>query len=152
MKSAKNTPFLPVRRQIEFGAVQILFDKGINSVNEFFGSGFSKSFDVYVHPSRLSLDSTWQKDWQMPEFKSECWMVASGTHNKLDLISTLNPANTNMQMLIRHSDSLLMNWFMFFTDSEMSVPTSVMQRASTGLLKDLEHLRPVSLTRQKSRK
>jgi hypothetical protein len=63
------------------------FDKGINSVNEFFGSGFSKSFDIYVHPSRLSLDSTWQKDWQMPEFKSECWMVASGTHNKLDLIS-----------------------------------------------------------------
>jgi hypothetical protein len=30
---------------------------------------------------------TWQKDWNEPRFKSECWMVASGVASKLDVIS-----------------------------------------------------------------
>jgi hypothetical protein len=38
-------------------------------------------------PSRQSLDSAWQTDWKMPEFKSECWMVASGVGQKIDIIS-----------------------------------------------------------------
>lgn len=33
------------------------------------------------------MDSTWRKEWKMPEFKSECWMVASGIATKLDVIS-----------------------------------------------------------------
>jgi hypothetical protein len=40
-----------------------------------------------VHLNRHSLDSAWQKDWNMPTFKSECWMVASGVASKLDMIS-----------------------------------------------------------------
>lgn len=62
-------------------------DKGILSVKQFFHSKFSKPFDVYVHANRKSLDSTWQKDWNMPDFKSECWMIASGIATKLDMIS-----------------------------------------------------------------
>ena len=62
-------------------------DNGIASVQDFFDATYKKSFNVYVHPSRTSLDSQWQKDWNMPDFKSECWMVASGVGYKLDMIS-----------------------------------------------------------------
>lgn len=62
-------------------------DTGIRHVQIFFLSPFMKNFNVYVHPDRHSLDLQWQKDWNMPEFKSECWMVASGVASKLDLLS-----------------------------------------------------------------
>ncbi|MGZ8511351.1 MAG: peptidase MA family metallohydrolase [Chitinophagaceae bacterium] len=64
-----------------------LVKNGIESVTAFFSNPFNNEFNVVVHPNRQSLDSTWQRDWQMPEFKSECWMVASGTASKLDMIS-----------------------------------------------------------------
>jgi hypothetical protein len=62
-------------------------ENGIQKTISFFHSLFKKNFNVFVHPDRQSLDSTWSKDWQMPEFKSECWMVASGVANRLDIIS-----------------------------------------------------------------
>lgn len=61
--------------------------KGIKSVESFLKSPFKNYFAVYVHPNRQSLDAQWQKDWNMPDFKSECWMVASGVATKLDMIS-----------------------------------------------------------------
>lgn len=64
-----------------------LIDNGMNATIKFFGSPYKKGLDVYIHPSRQSLDSTWQKDWKMPDFKSECWMVASGVAKRLDMIS-----------------------------------------------------------------
>ncbi|MCL9807071.1 hypothetical protein NAT51_16165 [Flavobacterium amniphilum] len=67
-----------------------LTDKGIIAVKKFFKSSFNKEFDIFVHPNRKSLDSTWQKDWAMSNFKSECWMVASGVATKLDMISPKN--------------------------------------------------------------
>lgn len=66
-----------------------LLDAGIKSVESFFGDSFKSEFNVYIHPNRQSLDSQWQRDWDMPEFKSECWMVASGTATKLDMISPI---------------------------------------------------------------
>lgn len=60
---------------------------GIKTTEDFFGTKFKSGFSVYVHPDRNSLDAQWQKDWQMPTFKSECWMVASGVGPKLDLLS-----------------------------------------------------------------
>ncbi|MGC4099951.1 peptidase MA family metallohydrolase [Ferruginibacter sp.] len=62
---------------------------GIREVKTFFGAAFKNTFAVYVHPNRHSIDSTWQHDWKMPEFKSECWMVASGVSNRLDIISPI---------------------------------------------------------------
>ncbi len=62
-------------------------DKGIVSVKKFFDASYKKEFTVFIHPSRHSLDSTWQIDWKMPAFRSECWMVASGVATKLDMIS-----------------------------------------------------------------
>lgn len=64
-----------------------LFEKGIQSTKAFFSGSYKTQFDVLIHPNRHSLDSTWQKDWKMPDFKSECWMVASGVASKLDVIS-----------------------------------------------------------------
>ncbi len=64
-----------------------LIRKGVRAVKVFFGAPFPKSFDVVIHPGRASLDSTWQRDWLMPDFKSECWMVASGVGAKIDLLS-----------------------------------------------------------------
>lgn len=64
-----------------------MVENGMRSVQKFFDSPYSKQFDIYIHPNRHSLDSTWQKDWKMPDFKSECWMVASGVATKLDMIS-----------------------------------------------------------------
>lgn len=63
------------------------FDKGINSVENFFKVPYNNDFNIYVHPTRRSIDSSWQKDWDIPDFKSECWMVASGIAVKLDIIS-----------------------------------------------------------------
>lgn len=71
-----------------------LLRKGLADVQLFFNKPYTKPFQVYIHPDRHSLDSTWQQDWGMPGFKSECWMVASGTAAKLDMIS---PANWNKE-------------------------------------------------------
>jgi len=55
-----------------------MLDKGMQSVTKFFTSGFQKKFDAFIYPTRKDLDSQLQKEWNMPQFKSECWMVASG--------------------------------------------------------------------------
>jgi hypothetical protein len=64
-----------------------MLEKGAQSTEQFFGAPFKKNFGVFVYPTRNDLDSQWQKDWNMPQFKSECWMVASGVAAKLDMIS-----------------------------------------------------------------
>ncbi len=63
-----------------------LVENGMVSVKSFFHAPYKK-FNVFIHPNRHSLDSSWRRDWNMPDFKSECWMVASGTATKLDVIS-----------------------------------------------------------------
>jgi hypothetical protein len=65
----------------------LYIERGIDTVRNFFGVTFKNEFEVYVHPNRNSLDAQWRKDWYMPDFKSECWMVASGVAAKLDLLS-----------------------------------------------------------------
>lgn len=89
-----------------------LFDAGLHSVKDFFNSPYNKRFDIYIHPHRHSLDSSWQKDWNMPGFKSECWMVASGVAARLDIISPVQwakeacehvySATSKSQQLITH--------------------------------------------------
>jgi len=66
---------------------QILIDSGMQLVKSFFGEGYKNSFTIALHPNRASLDSTWRKDWNMPTFKSECWMVASGVASRIDMIA-----------------------------------------------------------------
>lgn len=66
---------------------QPVFQKSAQRVTAFFGHPYPIAFTVVIHPDRHSLDSCWQHDWQMPDFHSECWMVASGVGPKLDLLS-----------------------------------------------------------------
>jgi hypothetical protein len=74
-----------------------VFKIGKKDVEGFFSTSFRKPFSIYVHPSRSSLDSTWQKDWSLPEFKSECWMVASGISGRVDLISPIQWKNQSCE-------------------------------------------------------
>lgn len=64
-----------------------LINNGVRASKSFFNAPFQRHFDIVIHPDRHSLDSTWQKDWGIRDFKSECWMVASGVATKLDVIS-----------------------------------------------------------------
>lgn len=64
-----------------------LFDEGKKQVQSFFNCAYRNDFEVTIHPNRQSMDEQWQSDWKMPDFKSECWMVASGVATKLDLLS-----------------------------------------------------------------
>jgi hypothetical protein len=61
--------------------------QGQKTIDTFFNKDFEHPFDVYVFSSRDSLDAQWQKDWNMPGFKSQCWMVASGIAHRLDILS-----------------------------------------------------------------
>jgi hypothetical protein len=81
-----------------------IFDKGTQIVKDFFGSSFQKPFEIRIYSSRHTLDSAWSSEWGMPGFTSECWMVASGTADKLDILS---PAVWNTEACEHvYSDSL----------------------------------------------
>ena len=60
---------------------------GLNSIVDLFNHSFPDKFDVYIFPDRTLLDKQWQKDWDDPGFKSECWMIASGVAHRLDILS-----------------------------------------------------------------
>jgi hypothetical protein len=62
-------------------------DKGISRITSFFGHEFANKFQVFLFPNRASLDTQWQTDWGLPGFKAECWMVASGVAQRLDILS-----------------------------------------------------------------
>jgi len=64
-----------------------LLDGAHDFVQRYFGREFRTEFDVYVHPGRDSLDASWRKEWKLPDFRSECWMVASGFSARMDILS-----------------------------------------------------------------
>ncbi len=65
----------------------LMMSAGVDAVKKFFNEPYKLKFDIYIHPNRDSLDSTWSEDWNEPGFRSECWMVASGVGKRLDLLS-----------------------------------------------------------------
>ncbi len=62
-------------------------ETGIVKIESFFEKPFDHQFNVHLFPNRTELDKQWQSDWNMPEFKSACWMVASATATRLDILS-----------------------------------------------------------------
>ena len=62
---------------------------GRKTVTDFFHSPFKEKYEVYIFPNRNELDKQWSKDWAGPNFKSQCWMVASGVARRLDILSPL---------------------------------------------------------------
>ena len=67
--------------------IDLDLDKGISRITSFFGREFANKFQVFLFPNRASLDKQWQTDWGLPGFKAECWMVASGVAQRLDILS-----------------------------------------------------------------
>jgi Collagenase len=76
--------------ETEHAAYISLFNQGKKDVQTFFNKGYRTEFEVKIHPNRQSIDTQWQTDWKMPDFKSECWMVASGVATKLDILSPVH--------------------------------------------------------------
>ncbi len=62
-------------------------ESGLKLVSGFFDKEFKRPINIYVFPSRDQLDIAWQTAWNMPNFKSQCWMVGSGVESRLDLLS-----------------------------------------------------------------
>jgi hypothetical protein len=87
-------------------------DRGMTRVTRFFGGRFARPIAVRLLPDRAALDRLWQEAWHAPDFHSECWMVASGTAQELDVLSPNawkteacehDPANAaHMDRLIAH--------------------------------------------------
>jgi len=61
---------------------------GNSHINKFFAQPFLHSFETYIFPERAQLDKQWQQDWSDTSFHSQCWMVASGVGDRLDILST----------------------------------------------------------------
>ncbi|MEP1306192.1 MAG: hypothetical protein ABJK11_08385 [Balneola sp.] len=86
-KQKEYTIYYTSKDTLNITEYKVYFEKGTRTVTDFFQSFYKKDFDIFIHPTRASLDSSWQNDWNMPDFKSQCWMVASGVADKLDIIS-----------------------------------------------------------------
>lgn len=84
-----------------------IVQNGITSVTAFFSSPYKEEFTIFIHPNRHSFDSALQKDWNMPDFKSECWMVASGIASKLDMISPVMWSNEACEHIYTDSQKTL---------------------------------------------
>ncbi len=67
--------------------IETWLNDGQVEIESFFNLPFTQSFDVTLFSHRDSLDKQWQQDWGMPDFKSQCWMVASGVAHRLDILS-----------------------------------------------------------------
>ena len=63
--------------------------KGMLDASAFFTLNYKEHPEVFVFPGRESLNSQWRLDWKLPDFNSECWMVASGVAKRLDMLSPL---------------------------------------------------------------
>jgi len=57
------------------------------AVRSFFGHPFTSRFDIFLLPDRQSTDRQWQRAWGDSTFQSECWMVAGGVADRLDILS-----------------------------------------------------------------
>jgi hypothetical protein len=67
--------------------LQAMLTDGMKSVTDHFGKPFKHRFSVYLFSSRNNLDRQWQQDFGDTSIRSQCWMVASGTGNYLQVLS-----------------------------------------------------------------
>lgn len=61
--------------------------KGIAANEAFFQSAYPKQFDIYIYPDRASLDSDLQRAFHQPNYKSPCWMAATGQSEGIHLLA-----------------------------------------------------------------
>jgi hypothetical protein len=61
--------------------------RGRESVERMFAAMMQAPFTLRVFASRAELDAHWRVEWDMPDFQSQCWMVASGGERELVVLS-----------------------------------------------------------------
>lgn len=61
--------------------------KAMGEIQVFFGSSYTRSVTVRVFPDRAALTAYWRSAWGVPDLKTECWQVASGTASLLAILS-----------------------------------------------------------------
>jgi len=66
---------------------EVYLTNGGKTVNDYFKMPFKKKVSVYIFPERNSLDKQWQNAWHDTSFHSQCWMVASGVADRMDVLS-----------------------------------------------------------------
>src|SRR5262245_33132395 len=52
--------------------------EGEVTATSFLGLEYNRPFLVTIHPTRESLDVQWRAGFSLPNFVSECWMIAGG--------------------------------------------------------------------------
>lgn len=61
--------------------------RGIRVIERYFQAPFKRTFVVRIYPDRAALTAHWAAAWQVPDLKTECWMVASGAGDELAVLS-----------------------------------------------------------------
>ena len=84
---AKNFTIYYASADTSVVSIQEYVKLGMDKVSVFLKRPFKNPVRVNVFPGRDQLDSHWQSAWDMPSFKSQCWMVGSGIQSCLDLLS-----------------------------------------------------------------
>lgn len=62
-------------------------ERGIGKIESFFSKKFLEKFDVVIYSERDSLDKMLALNYNLPDFKSECWLVAVGERLRIDMLS-----------------------------------------------------------------
>lgn len=66
-------------------ALTPVLDEGVRTVERFFGAPFAHDFTITIHPDRAAFDASFPPEWGVA--KSECWMVASGVADGVQVLS-----------------------------------------------------------------
>ncbi|MBK7130950.1 MAG: hypothetical protein IPM74_18370 [Crocinitomicaceae bacterium] len=61
--------------------------RSISKIESFFSKKFLEKFDVFIYSERDSLDKVLALNYNIPNFRSECWLVAIGERLRIDLLS-----------------------------------------------------------------
>ena len=77
----------PDNRPVENEYIVHSVVEGIERVEAFFKDPFLDEFGVYLFDNRKDLDEFWRTLWDLPTFRSECWMVASGSQDTLAILT-----------------------------------------------------------------
>jgi hypothetical protein len=64
-----------------------VFRESVQVVSHYFGKPFLHRFTIDLFATRQEMDKQWQQEWGDTSIHSECWMVAAGMGDKLQMLS-----------------------------------------------------------------
>ena len=66
-------------------ALEPVLCESVRTVERFFGAPYAQDFTITIHPDRAAFDASFPPEWGLG--KSECWMVATGVADGVQLLS-----------------------------------------------------------------